>query len=138
MPLARAAQPPSDRWRSGARAPSWDVWLGPTAVGGNLVDWMAGASIDLIPLRPPRHAEMVGDRPPDPMGELTSPGARWPHLCSRDRGYEAISPDGGQLVFVASVGSDQSQLWLQSLDSTEPVPLAGTSGFSTHFGRPTR
>ena len=41
----------------------------------------------------------------------------------------ALSPDGRQIVFVAS-GDGPSRLWLRRLDATEAQPLAGTEGAS--------
>ncbi len=38
----------------------------------------------------------------------------------------AVSPDGQALVFVAGVGRDR-QLWIRTLDNTEPKPVPGTS-----------
>jgi eukaryotic-like serine/threonine-protein kinase len=47
----------------------------------------------------------------------------------------AISPDGKQLVFVASVAG-VSQLWLRSIDSLEARRVAGTVGASYPFWSP--
>lgn len=47
----------------------------------------------------------------------------------------ALSPDGSQIVFVAS-GDGESRLWLRNLASTEARPLAGTEGASTPFWSP--
>ena len=47
----------------------------------------------------------------------------------------AISPDGQQLAFVASVGG-VSELWLRSIDSVEAHRLAGTVGASYPFWSP--
>jgi Tol biopolymer transport system component len=47
----------------------------------------------------------------------------------------ALSPDGRQLVFVAS-GDGGSRLWLRSLATTTPQPLAGTEGASFPFWSP--
>src|SRR6267143_4281264 len=48
----------------------------------------------------------------------------------------ALSPDGRQIVFVAS-GDGASRLWLRSLASTTAQPLAGTEGGLFPSGRPT-
>lgn len=47
----------------------------------------------------------------------------------------ALSPDGSQIVFVAS-GDGESRLWLRNLASTEAKPLAGTEGASAPFWSP--
>ena len=47
----------------------------------------------------------------------------------------ALSPDGRQIVFVAS-GDGPSRLWLRRLDATEAQPLAGTEGASYPFWSP--
>ena len=47
----------------------------------------------------------------------------------------AISPDGNQLGFVATVG-DNTQIWLRPFDSLNPRPLAGTEGAETIFWSP--
>ena len=48
----------------------------------------------------------------------------------------AISPDGRQLVFVASAGGGPSQLWLRPLDQATPQALAGTERASSPFWSP--
>jgi eukaryotic-like serine/threonine-protein kinase len=47
----------------------------------------------------------------------------------------ALSPDGQQLVYVAS-GDGPSRLWLRSLMSTSAQPLAGTEGAAYPFWSP--
>lgn len=47
----------------------------------------------------------------------------------------ALSPDGRQIVFVAS-GDGASRLWLRSLASTTAQPLAGTEGATFPFWSP--
>jgi len=54
-----------------------------------------------------------------------------------DRPQEfALSPDGRQIVFVASDDSGTSQLWLRSLASTTADPLTGTEGATRPFWSP--
>jgi serine/threonine protein kinase len=47
----------------------------------------------------------------------------------------ALSPDGRQIIFVATSGSGSS-LWLRSLSSTEALPVAGTEGATSPFWSP--
>ena len=47
----------------------------------------------------------------------------------------ALSPDGRQIVFVAS-GDGASRLWLRSLATTTAQPLAGTEGATDPFWSP--
>jgi len=47
----------------------------------------------------------------------------------------ALSPDGRQIVFVAS-GDGPPRLWLRRLDATSAQPLAGTEGASYPFWSP--
>ena len=47
----------------------------------------------------------------------------------------ALSPDGRQIVFVAS-GDGASRLWHRRLDTTSAQPLAGTEGASNPFWSP--
>jgi Tol biopolymer transport system component len=46
-----------------------------------------------------------------------------------------LSPDGQQMVFVAS-GDGQARLWLRRLDATAAQALAGTEGASYPFWSP--
>src|SRR5579863_3921106 len=50
-------------------------------------------------------------------------------------GQAAVSPDGRMISYVLT-GPDGQLLWLQSLDSPKPVPLAGTDGASYPFWSP--
>src|SRR5204862_2816939 len=47
----------------------------------------------------------------------------------------ALSPDGGQLVFVGK-GTQDSQLWLRPIDQISARPLADTEGASFPFWAP--
>jgi Tol biopolymer transport system component len=48
----------------------------------------------------------------------------------------ALSPDGRQIVFVASGENGQQQLWLRALSATTAQPLAGTGGAHLPFWSP--
>jgi WD40 repeat protein len=67
--------------------------------------------------------------PPETRLDITTP-------ATDDPGSFAISPDGRQLVFVATGTEGQSQLWLRPLDQTTPQALAGTEGATAPFWSP--
>ncbi|MFN0159243.1 MAG: protein kinase domain-containing protein [Bacteroidota bacterium] len=46
-------------------------------------------------------------------------------------GHLAVSPDGKKIAFVGSDTTGSNQLWVRSVESLTPVPLAGTLG-ATH------
>ena len=48
----------------------------------------------------------------------------------------AVSPDGKRIVFAAIGNDGKVQLWLRSLDSTVPRPLAGTENAAFPFWKP--
>lgn len=54
----------------------------------------------------------------------------------RTAGPAALSPDGRSLVFTALAGNNERQLWIRALDSTEPVPLPGTTNARFPFWSP--
>ncbi len=66
--------------------------------------------------------------PPEMRVEITTPATTNPISF-------ALSPDGRQLVFVAS-GGGPSRLWLRPLASPPAQPLAGTEGASLPFWSP--
>jgi Tol biopolymer transport system component len=67
--------------------------------------------------------------PPETRLELVTPATNAPTDF-------ALSPDGRQIVFVASDDSGTSQLWLRSLANTTTQPLAGTEGAQLPFWSP--
>ena len=68
--------------------------------------------------------------PPETRVEIVTPATDQPTSF-------ALSPDGRQIVFVAS-GDGASRLWLRSLATTTAQPLAGTEGADAFpSGRPT-
>ncbi len=66
--------------------------------------------------------------PPETRLEITTP-------ATSDVMSFALSPDGRQIVFVAS-GDGASRLWVRPLDTTAAQPLAGTDGASYPFWSP--
>ncbi len=83
------------------------------------------------PLWPWRFASFPRPPPPPPPEtrlEIDTPATTDPISF-------ALSPDGRQIVFVAS-GDGASRLWLRSLASTTAQPLAGTEGAAYPFWSP--
>ena len=66
--------------------------------------------------------------PPETRVDIVTPGTVDPTSF-------ALSPDGRQIVFVAS-GDGASRLWLRSLASTSAQPLSGTEGSTLPFWSP--
>jgi Tol biopolymer transport system component len=66
--------------------------------------------------------------PPETRVEIVTPATDRPESF-------ALSPDGRQIVFVAS-GDGASRLWLRSLATTTAQPLAGTDGATSPFWSP--
>ena len=88
--------------------------------------WMAAlavAAVVIVALAIPavRHLrETPPPAPPETRIEIVTPATDQPMSF-------ALSPDGRQIVFVAS-GDGASRLWLRSLATTTAQPLAGTEG----------
>jgi Tol biopolymer transport system component len=105
-----------------------------SAKGGRLV-WMtslaAVAVLGIIALAIPalRHLrETPPPAPPETRVEIVTPATDQPTMF-------ALSPDGRQIVFVAS-GDGAPRLWLRSLATTTAQPLAGTEGAIYPFWSP--
>ncbi len=99
----------------------------PPARGARLA-WIAASMFAIVAilavvvaLRPPL-------APPEMRVEINTPATADPISF-------ALSPDGRQIVFVAS-GDGASRLWLRSLASTTAQPLAGTEGAAFPFWSP--
>jgi Tol biopolymer transport system component len=72
--------------------------------------------------------ETPSPAPPETRVEINTPATDQPTSF-------ALSPDGRQIVFVAS-GDGASRLWLRSLATTTAQPLAGTEGATAPFWSP--
>jgi serine/threonine protein kinase/Tol biopolymer transport system component len=101
---------------SGRRA--WMVALGVAAV---LIGVMAIPTVRHLRETPPQSS-------PETRTEIVTP-------ATTDATSFALSPDGRQIVFVAS-GDGASRLWLRSLTGTTAQPLAGTEGARYPFWSP--
>ena len=99
---------------------------------GSRLAWIAFAAALLmaVVLAIPalRYLRETPPLPPETRLEINTPATADPISF-------ALSPDGRQIVFVAS-GDGASRLWLRSLASTTPQPLAGTDGAGFPFWSP--
>ena len=71
--------------------------------------------------------------PPPPARFVVNPPAAEQLRVSTDSQDLAISPDGTQIVYVASLAGEDSQLYLRELDTFELRVLRGTVGASMPF-----
>jgi serine/threonine protein kinase len=93
--------------------------------------WMAAlgvAVLGMIALAIPALRYLREMPPPETRLEINTPATDQPTMF-------ALSPDGRQIVFVAS-GDGASRLWLRSLVSTTAQPLVGTEGARSPFWSP--
>ena len=80
-------------------------------------------------------------RRPDPMASTTvrfslPPPAKGAFGFSMEQTFLAVSPDGLQVVFVASDPEGGRRLWLRPLATLEARPIAGTEGALSVFWSP--
>ena len=105
----------------------------PSVPRGRLA-WMAAFAVAAVlaaalALPAVRHLrEIPTPSPPETRTEIVTPTTAAPTSF-------ALSPDGRQIVFVAS-GDATSRLWLRSLATTTAQPLAGTEGAVAPFWKP--
>ena len=92
--------------------------------------WMAFAAavLGMIALAIPAVRYLRETPPLETHTEIVTPATDQP-------GHFALSPDGRQIVFVAS-GDGASRLWVRSLGTTTAQPLAGTDGATFPFWSP--
>ena len=75
-----------------------------------------------------RHLRETCPHSPETRVDIVTPRTDQPEMF-------ALSPDGRQIVFVAS-GDGSSRLWLRSLAMTTAQPLTGTEGATFPFWSP--
>jgi serine/threonine protein kinase/Tol biopolymer transport system component len=100
-----------------APSPRWG-WLGALAV----------AAVVIVAMAVPTMRHLRETTPPETRPDIVTPRTDHPEMF-------ALSPDGRQIVYVAS-GDGASRLWLRSLATTTATPLAGTEGATYPFWAP--
>ena len=104
----------------------------PASVLGQYLPWAlaaGGVIAAAVAVTLPLARETPPPAPPETRTDIVTP-------ATDDPTSFALSPDGRQIVFVAS-GDGASRLWLRSLATTTAQPLAGTEGAAFPSGRPT-
>jgi serine/threonine protein kinase/Tol biopolymer transport system component len=92
--------------------------------------WVAAAAVlGMLALALPALQHLRETPPPETRVDIVTP----PTL---DPTSFALSPDGRQLVFLATGEDGRSRLWLRSLAATSAEPLAGTEDASAPFWSP--
>ena len=113
-PAAPTSVAPAASWARRGRL----VWVAACAVAAVLAAALAIPTLQHLRESPP----------PETRVEIVTPSSDSPVSF-------ALSPDGRQIVFVAS-GDGASRLWVRSLAKTTAQPLAGTEGAAAPFWSP--
>ncbi len=103
----------------------------PSSAPRRRLAWMAACAVAIgviIALAIPAARYLREAPPPETRVDIVTP-------ATVDPVSFALSPDGRQIVFVAS-GDGTSRLWLRSLASTTAQPLSGTEGATLPFWSP--
>lgn len=103
---------------SDTRRPRAFAWVGSLTV----------AAVVIVALAVPAGRYLTEAPPPEMRTDIVTPGTADPMSF-------ALSPDGRQIVFVAS-GDGALRLWLRSLATTTAQPLPGTEGAASPFWSP--
>ena len=114
-----------------APAPTTSVAPAPSPPRRERLVWIAAlaiAAMVIVALAIPTVRYLRQTPPPETRTEIVTPATN--RLASF-----ALSPDGRQIVFLAS-GDGASRLWLRSLATTTAQPLAGTEGAKLPFWSP--
>ncbi len=115
---AAIARPAAATGVQSSRRPGWIV---AAVLLGIAAAVLAVPAVRYLRLAPPAE-------PPETRLDIVTPATSQPDSF-------ALSPDGRQIVFVAS-GDGASRLWLRSLASATAQPLAGTEGATDPFWSP--
>jgi hypothetical protein len=139
-PVVEEGSDPDARWRS-----TEDVverrWIAaaPRMAGGNTIEsplrgvrlqslLVAALGVALVAALVVWAPWLPALMPPETRTEIVTP-------ATADPTSFALSPDGRQMVFVAS-GDGPSRLWLRSLAAATAQPLSGTEGATSPFWAP--
>jgi serine/threonine protein kinase len=112
----------------GAETPATTAPPSPPRSAGRAWITATAAVLVAVVLAIPTLRHLRETPPPETRTEINTPATDQPASF-------ALSPDGRQIVFVAS-GDGASRLWLRSLSTTTAQPLAGTEGASSPFWSP--
>ena len=106
--------------------------LSPAPASRGRLGWWIGAlaiaAVAIVALAIPAVRHLRETIPPETRVDIVTPASSQPNSF-------ALSPDGRQIVFVAS-DDKASRLWLRSLSTTTAQPLAGTEGATYPFWSP--
>lgn len=139
------AKDPDDRWQSAAdvaRELKWISQLGPTAglaaPAAAKPRWQASVLWGTVSALLVLAALALGYwmHAPQPGAVTLSSINLSPDTTLAYAGDFAVSPDGRQLILVASVSAGPTQLWMRSLDTLTAHALVGTEGASYPFWSP--
>ena len=136
------AKDPDERWQAASDAMLELKWVARVGSEGNLViaaatapagnreriAWVGLAFVALIAVVSLALNLRPEPRAPEIRLDITTPPTTDPNSI-------AISPDGTQVVFVAT-SEGRALLWLRRFEATETRPLAGTEGASLPFWSP--
>jgi Tol biopolymer transport system component/predicted Ser/Thr protein kinase len=102
----------------------WTIWILVCLVGA-FAGWVARDRLRQVPAERAMLRFQVG-----------APERTTFNVLGRDAGPVAVSPDGSRLAFVATTSEGRKLLFVRSLGSLDPEPLAGTQSASYPFWSP--
>jgi Tol biopolymer transport system component len=144
------AKDPDERWQNTHDLKTALQWVGDAASSDRLpvpmrtaprwrerVAWTLAAALLLVSVVALGFARRTGHDMPGVVKPIRfSVGAPDDAAFSSSAGFMALSPDGTDLAFVATPSGSQPLLWIHSLDSLTPRPMAGTIGATSPFWSP--
>jgi eukaryotic-like serine/threonine-protein kinase len=136
------AKDPDERWQTAhdVRLQLQAIARGPAAAGPVAArdTRRRGLAVLLVVLPLLALAAMLGrwSVPPAPYGLPLRASILPPPAHSFAPLDFALSPDGRRLAYVATPATGVSTLWVQSLEASQPIQIAGTAGASSPFWSP--
>ena len=135
------AKDPNDRWQSAHDVRLELEWLAEAETESiaprkrRRLAWTVAAALALLAIASTAmlFRSMIASRnqPPIRTSILPPSGATFEFFI--DGGAPVISPDGKKIVFSAALGTATRTLWVRTIDSPIPRPLAGTEGAGHPF-----